>query len=106
MASREKLYERRLRRPLDEELKSDIKSLFESKRSEMPVEVEIVWHPREPILSLNGPMGVSIHAHFQEPAEVLEVFAEYGFAARMFVTDRHKAKAREVIHQIAEELDL
>lgn len=106
MASREKLYERRLRRPLNEELKSDIKSLFESKRSEIPIDVEIVWHPREPILSLKGPMGVSIHAHFQEPAEILEVFAEYGFAARMLVTDRHKAKAREVIHEIAETLRL
>ncbi|MBI1322926.1 hypothetical protein GC170_07045 [bacterium] len=106
MASKEKLYERRLRRRLDDQLKSDIKTLFESRRSEIPIEVEIDWHPREPILSLRGPMGVTIYAHFLEPVEKLEVFAEYGFAARMFVTDRHRAKARDVIHEIAEDLEL
>jgi hypothetical protein len=106
MASKEKLYERKLKRTLDDQLKSEIKSMFESRRGDIPVEVEIAWHPNQPILSLRGPMGVSIHAHFQEPLEILEVFAEYGFAARMFVTDHHKAKARDVIHEIAEELEL
>lgn len=106
MASKEKLYERRLQRPLDEGLKSEIKSLFESRKRQFPIDVEISWHPIEPILSLHGPMGVSIHAHFVEPAELLEVFAEYGFAARMFVTDRHREKARDLIHEIAEELQL
>jgi hypothetical protein len=106
MASREKLYERSLRRSLDEQLKADILELFESRRGQIPIEVEISWHPSDPILSLRGPMGVSIHAHFQEAAELLEVFAELGFAARMMVTDRHKEKARDVIHEIAEELKL
>jgi hypothetical protein len=44
--------------------------------------------------------------HFQETREVLEVFAELGFAARMMVTETHRNQARQIIHEIAEELKL
>jgi hypothetical protein len=64
------------------------------------------WHPKEPVLSLKGPMGVAFHVHFQEAREMLEVFAELGFAARMMVTETHRNQARQIIHEIAEELQL
>lgn len=106
MASKEKLYERRLTRSLDEDLKSEILAMFESKRELIPGDVEMSWHPQQPVLSLRGPMGVAFHVHFEETREMIEVFAELGFAARMMVTQAHREQARQIIHEIADELEL
>lgn len=106
MASREKLYERPLRRSLDDQLKSEILQMFESRKSMLPPSVEMSWHPQEPVLALRGPMGVAFFVHFHETRELMEVFAELGFAARMMVTETHRNQARQMIHEIAEELEL
>ena len=106
MASKEKLYERKLSRSLDEQLKAEILDMFQARREMLPSGVDMSWHPKEPVLSLKGPMGVAFHVHFQEAREVLEVFAELGFAARMMVTETHRDQARQIIHEIAEELKL
>jgi hypothetical protein len=106
MASKEKLYERPLKRNLDEDLKAEILSMFQSKRDLIPGSVDMCWHPKEPVLSLRGPMGVAFHVHFEESREILEVFAELGFAARMIVTEAHREQAKQIIHDIADELEL
>lgn len=106
MASKEKLYERPLKRTLDDQLKAEILQMFESKREMLPSGVDMSWHPKEPVLALRGPMGVAFYVHFHETRELMEVFAELGFAARMMVTDTHRNQAKEMIHQIAEELAL
>lgn len=106
MASKEKLYERPLKRQLDDQLKAEILDMFESRRAMLPSSVEMSWHPKEPVLSLKGPMGVAFHVHFHEPRELMEVYAELSFAARMMVTESHRTQARQVIHEIAEELEL
>jgi len=106
MASKEKLYERPLKRTLDDQLKAEILQMFESKRQMLPSGVEMKWHPKDPILALLGPMGVAFYVHFHETRELMEVYAELGFAARQLVTETHRNQARDMIHQIAEELAL
>ena len=106
MASREKLYERALKRALDDQLKAEILQMFQSKRQMLPSGVEMKWHPKDPVLVLRGPMGVAFYVHFYEAKKLMEVYAELGFMARQFVTEAHRAQARDVIHQIAEDLDL
>lgn len=106
MASKEKLYERPLKRQLDDQLKAEILDMFEARRTMLPSSVEMSWHPKEPVLSLKGPMGVAFHVHFLEMQELMEVYAELSFAARMMVTETHRSQARQVIHEIAEELNL
>ena len=106
MASREKLYERPLKRALDDQLKAEILQMFQSKRQMLPSGVEMKWHPKDPILILRGPMGVAFYVHFHEARKFMEVYVELGFMARQFVTEAHRSQAKDVVHQIAEDLDL
>lgn len=106
MASKEKLYERPLKRVLDDQLKAEILQLFESRRSMLPSGVDMSWQQKEPVLALRGPMGVAFYVHFLEVQAMMVVYAELGFAARMMVTDTHRAQARQMIHEVAEELAL
>ena len=50
MRSREKLYERRLRRPIDADLREAIDSAYQRRKHEIPVATELHWHASKRIV--------------------------------------------------------
>src|SRR5690349_6934971 len=102
MAWKEKLYERRLRRPVDHRTLEAIRSEFERRRHEIPVAAELVG------LADHGmtikTKWLSLIVHFTK--DTLKVEAELSLAARMLATDANRKFAVQFIDSIAEDLNL
>jgi hypothetical protein len=103
MRSKERLYERPLRRPIDADAREAIHSAYLRRRHELPVATEMHWHAEKPQFSIRS-SWLSFHVGYTPERMVVE--AELSFAARMMITDEHRRKAVAVIDSIAEELDL
>ncbi len=103
MAWKETLYERRLRRPLDESTRQSIVSLYHRRRHELPIETELHWHPARPAFTLKS-RWLSFHGWYT--AEKLVVDAELTLAAKMMATDAHRGQAVRFLDSIADELGL
>jgi len=99
----ETLYERRLRRPIDDDMRKAIHSAYLRRRHEIPVATEMHWHQDRPQFSIRS-NWLSFHVGYTPDRMVVE--AELSFAARMMITDAHRRQAVAVIHSIAEELNL
>ena len=103
MRSREKLYERRLRRPIDADLREAIDSAYQRRKHEIPVATELHWHASKPEFSIRS-SWMSFNVGYTP--ERLTVEAELSMAARLMVTDAHRKQAVAVIDSIADELGL
>ncbi len=103
MPSKETLYERRLKRPIDADTREAIRSAYFKRRHEIPVPTELHWHETKPMFSIKSAL-LSFHIGYTPDRLIVE--AELSFAARLMATDAHRRKAVAVIDSIADELNL
>ena len=103
MAWKETLYERRLRRPIDDDTRLAINTIYHERRHEIPIQTELHWHPAKPQFTLKS-KWLSFVAHFT--TETLVVDAELTLAAKMMVTSEHRGTAVRFIDDIANTLNL
>jgi len=103
MPWKETLYERRLKRPIDEQVRQEISTLFSRRRAEIPVPAELRWHQSRPEFTIAS-KWLSFVARFT--TEMLVVDAELTWAAKMMATDEHRRTAVRFIDSIANELNL
>ena len=99
----ETLYERPLRKPLDDATRSAITALYQERKHEIPVPTEFAWHPAEPRFTIKS-QWLSFVGRFT--AEKLVVVAELSLMARMMVTDENRGRAVRFIEGIANDLGL
>src|SRR5262245_34257508 len=103
MGWKEKLYERPLRRPIDESTRREIEAMYHRRRHELPVETELHWHPARPQFTLKS-RWLSFHGHYTH--EKLVVDAELTLAAKMMATPEHRRHAVRFLDELADELNL
>ena len=99
----ETLYERPLRKPLDDETRSAISALYQERRHEIPLPTEFTWHAAEPRFTIKS-RWLSFVGRFT--AEKLVVVAELSLAAKMMATDENRGLAVRFIEGIANDLGL
>jgi hypothetical protein len=103
MRWKELLYERRLKRPLDDQLREAINREAVKRRHEIPVPTEFEWHATNPVLKIKSYL-MSFTVSFTP--EKLTVFAELSLAAKMLLTEAKRKQAVQFFDAIAKDLDL
>jgi hypothetical protein len=103
MRSKETLYERRLRRPIDATAREEIHSAYLKRRHEFPVPTELHWHKDKPEFSIRS-SWLSFNVGYTPERIVVE--AELSLAARMMATKEHRRQAVALFDAIADELGL
>jgi hypothetical protein len=104
MPRREKLFERRLRRPLDEATRRAIDSEYQRRRHEIPIPTEMKWHKTHTQFTITSSL-LSFIVNFTAD-EKMVVDAELSFAARMMASDANRKQAVAFIESIAVDLGL
>jgi hypothetical protein len=104
MPRTEKLLERPLRRPLDEETRRAIESEYKRRRHEIPIPTELKWHATHPQFTIRSPL-LSFIVNFTAD-ERLVVDAELSMAARLMASDANRKQAVQFIESIAVDLGL
>jgi hypothetical protein len=104
MPRKETLYERPLRRPLDEPTRRAIESEYRRRRHEIPIPTELRWHPSDPRFTIHSSM-LSFVVHFTIDNRLV-VDAELSMAARMLATVANRRQAVQFIESIAVGLGL
>jgi hypothetical protein len=104
MPRKEKLFERRLRRPLDEETRRAIDAEYHRRRHEIPIPTEIRWHATHPQFTIRSAM-LSFIVNFTAD-ERMVVDAELSLAARLLASDANRKQAVAFIESIAADLGL
>ena len=104
MPRKETLYERPLRRPLDEPTRRAIESEYHRRRHEIPIPTELRWHPSDPEFTIHSSM-LSFVVHFTVDNRLV-VAAEMSMAARMLATVANRRQAVQFIESIAVGLGL
>ena len=98
MAGRERLYERKLSKPLDAKKKMRLSDAVRTRLGSAVSNQQ--WHPTQPVLTIETAMAkLTIAADGGR----LVVDAEYGWAARLLITDANRAQARTMAQQICDE---
>ena len=103
MRWKEKLYERALQRPIDEQTRAAIHCEFRRWRDQIPVPAELSWNVAEPELTIRS-QWISFIVHFTR--ERMLVNAELSLAAKMFATDENRRHAVRFIESVANHLNL
>ena len=103
MAWRERFYERRLKRPVDDQKFEAIRQEFLRRKHEIPVSTELFRHPSKPEVTIRS-KWLSFIVQFDE--EVMRVDAELTLAAKMMATKENRRLAIAFIERVAEDLDL
>jgi hypothetical protein len=103
MRWKEKLYERPLKRPLDEQTRAAIHSEFRRRRGQIPVPAELSWHVAKPELTIRS-QWISFVVDFSHERMVVD--AELSLAAKMFATDENRRHAVRFIESVADHLNL
>jgi hypothetical protein len=104
MPRKETLYERPLRRPLDEPTRRAIESEYRRRRHEIPIPTELRWHSTDPRFTIHSSM-LSFVVHFTQDDRLL-VDVELSMAARMLATVANRRQAVQFIESIAVGLGL
>ena len=104
MPRKEKLFERRLRRPLDEETRRAIDSEYHQRRHEIPIPTELRWHATHPQFTIKFAL-LSFVVNFTKDDRMV-VDAELSLAARMLASDANRKQAVRFIESIAVDLGL
>jgi len=103
MPWKEKLYERRLKRPIDERTRAAIHSEFRRRRGQIPMPTELTWNAAKPELTIRS-RWISFVVHFTH--ERMVVNAEFSLAAKMLATDENRRHAVHFIESVANDLNL
>ena len=103
MAWREKLYERELKRPVDNGTLEAIRSEFHRRRHEIPVAAELLDNPAKPEMTIKT-RWLSFIVQFSK--QTLRVDAELSLAAKMLATNENRRVAVQFIDSIANDLNL
>lgn len=103
MRWKEKLYERELKRPIDEKTRAAIHSEFWRRRDQIPMPTELSWHTSKPELTIRS-RWISFIVHFT--GERMVVDAELSLAAKMFATEENRRHAVHFIESVANDLNL
>jgi hypothetical protein len=103
MRWKEKLYERPLKRPIDEETRVAIHSELHRRRRQLPIPTELTWSGGRPELTIRS-QWISFIVLFMP--ERMVVNAELSFAAKMFATDENRRHAVQFIESVADDLNL
>jgi hypothetical protein len=103
MPWKEKLYERPLKRPIDERTRAAIHSEFRRWRDQIPMPTELTWNAAIPELTIRS-RWISFIVHFTH--EHLVVNAELSLAAKMFATEENRRHAIRFIENVANDLNL
>jgi hypothetical protein len=104
MPRKEKLLERPLRKPLDEETRRAIESEYNKRRHEIPIPTELKWHTTHPQFTIRSSL-LSFIVNFTAD-ERLVVDAELSMAARLMASDANRKQAVQFIESIAVDLGL
>lgn len=104
MPRKEKLLERPLRRPLDEETRRAIELEYKRRRHEIPIPTELKWHATHPQFTIRSSL-LSFIVNFTAD-ERLVVDAELSMAARLMASDANRKQAVQFIESIAVDLGL
>jgi hypothetical protein len=103
MRWKEKLYERALKRPIDDQTKAIIHSEFRRRRNQIPVPAELSWHAAKPEFTIRA-AGIAFVVNFAHDRMVVD--AELSLAAKMLATDEHRRHAVRFIESVADDLNL
>jgi hypothetical protein len=103
MHLKEKLYERKLKRPIDEEMRAAIYSEFRRRRHQIPMPTELSWNASKPELTIRS-RWVSFIVHFTRERMVVD--AQLSLAAKMFATEENRRHAVDFIESVANDLNL
>lgn len=103
MPSKETLYRRPLKRPIDQIKREAITTEFSRRRREIPVPAELRWDAEGRRCTIDA-KWLSFIVSFSR--EEMVVDAELSLAARMFATDSNRSEAVQFIRSLADELDL
>jgi hypothetical protein len=103
MRWKEKLYERTLKRPIDDQTKATIRSEFHRRRDQIPVPAELSWHAAKPELTIRA-KGIAFVVNFTHDRMVVD--AELSLAAKLFATDENRRHAVRFIESVANDLNL
>jgi hypothetical protein len=104
MAWKERLYERALRRPVDDGALETVRSEYRKRRHEIPIDSELVLHPSQPERMTIRTRWLSFIIQFHK--EKLTVDAELSLAAKLMATEQNRRLAIRFIDSIADDLDL
>ena len=97
------LYERPLKRALDDDLKRAILEAAVRRSDQLPFQAEFEWHADEPVLQFKSSF-VPLSAAFGTGR--IAIHARLSLASRMLVTEGNRRRAIGFIEEIADELDL
>ncbi len=103
MPWRERLYERPLRRPLDDKVRAGLDRAVAARRSQFPMITGADWHPSRPELTIRTPI-VSFVVRFADGAA--RVDAEMTLAGKLLASDANRRLAIRFIEEIAVEVGL
>jgi hypothetical protein len=103
MRWKEKLYERPLKRPIDDETRAAIHSELRRRGDQIPVPTELSWNVAKPELTIRS-RWVSLVVNFAH--ERMVVNAELSLAAKMLATDENRRHAVRMIESVADHLNL
>jgi hypothetical protein len=103
MRWKEKLYERALKRPIDDQTKATIHSEFYRRRNQIPVPAELSWHAAKSELTIRA-KGIAFVVNFTHDRMVVD--AELSLAAKLFATDENRRHAVRFIESVADDLNL
>jgi hypothetical protein len=103
MPWKEKLYERELKRPIDEQTRAVIHSEFRRRRDQIPMPTEFSWNASQSELTIRS-RRISFIVHFTRERMVVD--AELSLAAKMFATDTNRRRAVNFIESVADDLNL
>jgi hypothetical protein len=104
MPRKEKLFERPLRKPLDDETRRAIEGEYRRRRHEIPIPTEMLWHATHPQFTIRSNL-MSFIVNFTHD-ERLVVDAELSLAARLLASDANRKQAVQFIESIAVDLGL
>jgi hypothetical protein len=103
MRWKEKLYERALKRPIDDQTKAIIQSEFRRRKDQIPVPAELSWHSAKPELTIRA-KGMAFVVNFTHDRMVVD--AELSLAAKMFATNENRRHAVRIIESVVDDLNL
>jgi len=97
------LYERKLKRPIDEKMRAAIHAEFRQRRDQIPMPTELSWNTSKPELTIRS-RWISFIVNFTRERMVVD--AELSLAAKMFATEENRRHAVDFIESVANDLNL
>lgn len=103
MPRKEKLYERPLKRPIDDRTRAAIHTEFHRWQNQIPIPAVLTWNTAGPELTIRS-RWISFFVQFTP--ERMVVSAELSAAARMLATNENRRRAVRFIETVANDLNL